>query len=46
MLLARARQEARALIGRDPALERAENAEVRRHLVQRWGEREKLYEVG
>jgi ATP-dependent DNA helicase RecG len=45
-LLARAREEARAVIDADPELERPEHRRYRDELAQRYGERARLFEVG
>jgi ATP-dependent DNA helicase RecG len=45
-LLATARAEARAVIEADPELERADHQRYRAELVERYGERARLYEVG
>jgi ATP-dependent DNA helicase RecG len=46
VLLARARQEARGIIAADPALALPTHAPIKAQLVRRWGDRERLYEVG
>lgn len=45
-LLARARNDARVIVERDPALASNENKQLRAQLLRRFGERERLYEVG
>jgi ATP-dependent DNA helicase RecG len=45
-LLAAARNEAWSVIAEDPELERPENARYRDELVERYGDRARLYEVG
>jgi len=46
ILLARAREDARAIIAEDPELARAEHAGFRAVLEERYGERLRLYETG
>ncbi|MBI4545268.1 MAG: ATP-dependent DNA helicase RecG [Gemmatimonadetes bacterium] len=45
-LLLRARQHAQAVIARDPELQRPEHERLRAVLAARFGERERMYEVG
>ncbi|MGQ0813216.1 MAG: ATP-dependent DNA helicase RecG [Gemmatimonadota bacterium] len=45
-LLARARNAARAIIDRDPGLSSPANQPLSDHLVRRYGNRERLYDVG
>lgn len=45
-LLARARADAREIVARDPELERPEHRKLREVLETKFGERERMYEVG
>jgi hypothetical protein len=41
-----AQREARAVVERDPELQRAEQARIRSHLERRYGDRLAMYGVG